>query len=60
MPVSQTGVHQMFNLKTMLILIVSLTFSMAATLAYATHFRYGTVIWRPLGGQTVELTIQSG
>jgi hypothetical protein len=50
----------MFNLKTMLILIVSLTFSMAATLAYATHFRYGTVIWRPLGGQTVEFTIQSG
>ena len=28
--------------------------------AHATHFRYGSISWRPLGGNTVEFIVQGG
>ena len=43
-------------------LLVWVTCALMANSAHATHFRYGTISWQPVAGETntIEFTIQSG
>jgi hypothetical protein len=41
------------------LVVVLLTVALSAVSAWATHFRYGHYLWIPVGGNTIDVTVQN-